>query len=111
MLAERLNNFSEDNILRLDGLPWCSTEQNIRDFFHGLIFNNNLSFYNATRITSNIFMFFDLGLNIEGVKLVCDELTKNVSEAFVRFSSVEDYDSALKRNWEIMNNRLFLINF
>lgn len=47
LLTERLSNSSEDNILRLDGLPWCSTEQNIRDFFQGLIYVSNALYFIA----------------------------------------------------------------
>lgn len=45
------------------------------------------------------------GLHLIEVKLILDKVTSQTLEAFVRFSSVRDYDSALKHNWHLMGIR------
>lgn len=45
------------------------------------------------------------GLHLKEVKLIFDKVTNQTLEAFVRFSSVRDYDSALKHNWHLMGIR------
>ncbi|XP_055294776.1 G-rich sequence factor 1-like [Sitodiplosis mosellana] len=70
---------SEDNVLRLEGLPWNSKENEIRQFFHGL--------------------------KLDAIGLILDKSTDHTLEAFVRFETSDDFDLALKRNWKVMGNR------
>lgn len=74
------SNKSEDNILRLEGLPWNSKEEDVRKFFSGL--------------------------HLKEVILKQDPLTHHTLEAFIRLSSVADFDTALKHNWHLMGIRL-----
>lgn len=48
---------------------------------------------------------FRSGLRIIEIGLVLDEKLNHTLEAFVLFASSDDFDLALKRNWEIMGNR------
>lgn len=45
------------------------------------------------------------GLKLDRIGLVLDKSTDHTLEAFVRFENSDDFDLALKRNWEIMGNR------
>lgn len=45
------------------------------------------------------------GLKFDAIGLVLDKSTDHTLEAFVRFETSDDFDLALKRNWEIMGNR------
>lgn len=45
------------------------------------------------------------GLKLDTIGLVLDKSTDHTLEAFVRFETSNDFDLALKRNWEIMGNR------
>lgn len=49
--------------------------------------------------------FVSKGLQIDDIGLILDETTSHTLEAFVRFATSDDFDMALKRNWEIMGNR------
>lgn len=44
-------------------------------------------------------------LKIDGIGLILDETTSHTLEAFVRFATGDDFDMALKRNWDIIGNR------
>ncbi|XP_031625949.1 uncharacterized protein LOC116342460 [Contarinia nasturtii] len=79
VLSDLQRRTSNDNVLRLEGLPWNSKENEIRQFFHGL--------------------------SLDDIGLVLDPANDHTLEAFVRFSTSDDFDLALKRNWEIMGNR------
>lgn len=48
---------------------------------------------------------FPKDLKIADIGLILDESTSHTLEAFVRFASSDDFDMALKRNWEIIGNR------
>lgn len=50
------------------------------------------------------------GLRLKKINMIYDKFTHQTLEAFVRFSSIEDYDSALKRNWQLMGTRLVISN-
>lgn len=45
------------------------------------------------------------GLKLDAIGLVLDKTTNHTLEAFVRFATSNDFDLALKRNWELMGNR------
>lgn len=45
------------------------------------------------------------GLKLGAIGLVLDKLTGHTLEAFVRFETSEDFDLALKRNWQMMGER------
>lgn len=53
----------------------------------------------------NMLNFPSAGLKLDEVGLVLDISTDHTLEAFVRFETSDDFDLALKRNWEIMGNR------
>lgn len=50
-------------------------------------------------------MFLCTGLRIIEIGLVMDEKLNHTLEAFVLFSNSDDFDRALKRNWEMLGNR------
>lgn len=46
-----------------------------------------------------------LGISIDNIRMVLEQGTQSVLEAFVRFSTAVDCDKALKRNWEVYGKR------
>lgn len=56
------------------------------------------NYFNALNMTST-------GLQIDDIGLILDETTSHTLEAFVLFAQSNDFDMALKRNWDILGNR------
>ncbi|KAI1900368.1 hypothetical protein AGOR_G00049240 [Albula goreensis] len=71
----------QDGVVRLQGVPFSSTEKEIAQFFSGL------------EIVPN------------GVTLVKDKLGRHTGDAFVEFASQEIADQALLKDRELISNR------
>lgn len=54
---------------------------------------------------ANSYDCLHLGRKIETIGLIMDKSNNHTLEAFVRFATSDDFDLALKRNWELMGNR------
>ncbi|XP_068576767.1 G-rich sequence factor 1 [Cebidichthys violaceus] len=72
---------AESSVVRLRGLPFSCTEDDIVQFFSGLDIMEN------------------------GITVVTDRKGRNSGEAFVQFSSHEAADEALQRDREVIGNR------
>ncbi|XP_078141408.1 G-rich sequence factor 1 isoform X2 [Centroberyx gerrardi] len=81
MLKETVQVPASDGVVRLRGLPFSCTEDDITLFFSGL------------------------EIVEDGVTIVLDHRGRNSGEAYVQFSSQEVADEALQRNREVIGNR------
>ncbi|CAL9707684.1 unnamed protein product [Knipowitschia caucasica] len=72
---------SSDCVVRIRGLPYSSSKADIAHFFSGLDIVQN------------------------GVTIVADHKGRNSGEAFIEFTSQEDFEEALSKNRELIGNR------
>ncbi|XP_047447244.1 G-rich sequence factor 1 isoform X3 [Mugil cephalus] len=72
---------ADDGVVRIRGLPYSCTKEDIADFFSGLNIAEN------------------------GITIVTDFKGRNSGNAFVQFASQEDADKALLKDRENMGNR------
>ncbi|XP_078253312.1 RNA binding motif protein 12Bb [Rhinoraja longicauda] len=83
-MREPRTSFNSDNVyLRLNGMPYSTTEQHVRDFFRGL--------------------------QIDDIRLVKDYWGMNTGEGFVRFSSAWDAAEGLKYHKKYMGLRFIRV--
>lgn len=75
------NTTPSDCVVRLRGLPYSSSEQDIVNFFSGLDIVQN------------------------GITIVKDHLGRNFGQAYVEFTSEQAFEEALLKNREMMGNR------
>ncbi|XP_045931489.1 G-rich sequence factor 1 isoform X2 [Micropterus dolomieu] len=81
ILKKAAHTPSSDGVVRLRGLPFTCTVADIVQFFSGLDIVEN------------------------GITIVMDHKGRNSGEGFVRFSSQEAADEALRRDREVIGNR------
>jgi len=74
-------DLSNENLLRLRGLPWDTKPAEVKKFFDGIKINPNC------------------------IMLTTDDMGRSSGEAFVQFNSQEDAKAALKKNRETMGSR------
>lgn len=74
---------SASNVVKLRGLPYSITEENIEDFFNGL----------------------EIKPDREGILIVMDRRGRASGEAYVQFETADDTEQALKRNREKIGHR------
>jgi len=72
---------NNDNVLRLRGLPYDSTIDDVKKFFDGITINTNC------------------------IKIPTDDMGRSSGEAFVQFNSKEDVTEAMKKNRQNMGWR------
>ncbi|XP_053727274.1 G-rich sequence factor 1 [Synchiropus splendidus] len=81
ILRKSIQTPADTRVVRLRGLPFSSTEEDIAHFFRGL------------------------HINQKGITIVRDRRGRNSGEAFVWFSTQEDADVALQRDRDAIGNR------
>lgn len=81
ILKKDIQTPAVSGVVRLRGLPYSSTEEDIAQFFSGLDIVQN------------------------GIRIVLDYKGRNSGEAYVQFSSQEAADKALLRDREVIGNR------
>lgn len=81
ILQKSIQTPADTRVVRLRGLPFSSTEDDITHFFRGL------------QIIQN------------GITIVQNRRGRNSGEAFVRFSTQEEADEALRRDRDIIGSR------
>ncbi|KAG2466880.1 TBA1C protein, partial [Polypterus senegalus] len=86
-LKKSVSSSETEAVIRLRGLPFNSTEEDIVQFFEGL------------QITRN------------GITFVTDERGRNVGDAFVQFDTAEMADQALLKDRQTIGNRLPAVIF
>lgn len=81
ILKNAVEGQSSDNVVRLRGLPFSSSEEDIVQFFSGLDIVQN------------------------GITIMTNRLGRNSGQAFVEFSSQESFEEALRKDRELIGHR------
>lgn len=81
ILRNAVGGASSDYVVRLRGLPFSSSEEDITNFFSGLDIVQN------------------------GITIVIDHQGRNSGHAFVEFTSQEAFEEALRRDRELIGHR------